>query len=180
MFFCPKCNFQLDLLKSNVSENTIVVNSSKKFIELFTNDNLDNVDNLNFKLEELTKNKKYKKLSKSDKLLILEKFNLLNKITNVDVNFMCNNCNYKKKLDPNTIIFKSSFKNEKIDDLSLIKLRCNDNTLPRTKDFICINDKCKSNTKGHESKREAVLYRPFKNDYNLRYICCDCYSYWEP
>ena len=57
---------------------------------------------------------------------------------------------------------------ESIDDESLLQLRANDNTLPRTKDFICPNKKCDSKNVNDKS-REAIFYRPDSNKYNLKY-----------
>ena len=52
-----------------------------------------------------------------------------------------------------------------------VKHRINDPTLPRTKDFICPNSKCISNTKKTDKEvlinKEAVFYRPTK-EYNIK------------
>jgi hypothetical protein len=54
-----------------------------------------------------------------------------------------------------------------------------DPTLPRTKDFICPNTSCESNS---ESKldtvdREAVIFRENKS-FITRYVCTTCLSDW--
>ena len=79
-----------------------------------------------------------------------------------------------------TKIFSGHIKEKMIDDESLLHLRSYDNTLPRTKDFVCPKKDCKSNKKGNENNREAVFYRPFPNEYNLKYICCTCLTSWDP
>ena len=53
--------------------------------------------------------------------------------------------------------------------------KCNDPTLPRTKDYICHNAKCISH-KNLENK-EAIFFREGKS-YITRYVCCNCHSNW--
>ena len=55
-----------------------------------------------------------------------------------------------------------------------------DMTLPRTKDFICPNQKCETNKNYSDKNREAVFYRPSSDSYNLKYICCFCKTSWSP
>ena len=51
-----------------------------------------------------------------------------------------------------------------------------DNTLPRTKDYICPNTKCES----HKNiNKEAIFYRPDKNSYRLEYQCAACRIKWD-
>ena len=59
------------------------------------------------------------------------------------------------------------------------KIKCHDPTLPRTKDFICPNSSCVNNTDSIEilKNKEAVFYRN-QTEYNLKYICCQCYTQW--
>ena len=79
-----------------------------------------------------------------------------------------------------TKIFTAHIKEKRFDDKSLSNLRINDSTLPRTKDFMCPNKTCKFNKKENDINKEAVFYRPFMNEYNLKYICCGCETSWDP
>ena len=57
-----------------------------------------------------------------------------------------------------------------------IETKLNDHTLPRTKDYICPNKKCSASK--NDSAKEAIFYRPYKNSYNLKYVCGLCKSSW--
>ena len=98
----------------------------------------------------------------------------------VNAYFFCDNCNYNTKLEPGTIIFKTSTLSNLEEDKEIIISRVLDRTLPRTKDFTCPNQKCKTNKDYNDKNREAVFYRPYSNSYKLKYICCICKTSWSP
>jgi aspartate carbamoyltransferase regulatory subunit len=52
----------------------------------------------------------------------------------------------------------------------------NDNTLPRTKNYNCINQNCSTHI--NPEIKMAVFYR-HKGSYNIRYICKICDKYWN-
>jgi hypothetical protein len=178
MFFCPKCNFSLDLSKvipQEISGN-LQIKNPKSFIDMFNDNDLEGDIKIVFTKKDLIASKDYKKLSDEDKDKIIDKFN---NISNVDYNvayFVCNNCQFVTKLNQGTNIYKVSFKtNYMSDDNSNLKIH--DYTLPRTKDYICPNNSCLSH-KDHQ-KKEAVFYRPNKNTYNLQYSCTLCNLSWD-
>ena len=81
-------------------------------------------------------------------------------------------------LQPGTNLFSINFdtKSKTVygDD---VVLKCLNPILPRTRDYICPNSDCNSNTQT-DSNKEAVFYRNNK-DYNLKYICCLCHTQWS-
>ena len=95
MYFCPNCNYTLDISKSfgnKINNDKISLKKSLDAIKLFETDN-NNFENYKaeFKFEEIEKNSKFKKLSNTDK----NKFNVLFNLNNiVNAEFKCNNCNY--------------------------------------------------------------------------------------
>ena len=64
MYFCPKCNFILDIC-NKVSSNILQeINAVEEFIEIVDNDNdLDYNYKIKFKLNDLEKNKSFLKLN---------------------------------------------------------------------------------------------------------------------
>ena len=122
----------------------------------------------------------YPKLDSNNSKVILNKYDSLIINNSFDTYFICNNCNYHTKITSGTKIFETSFKENKITDDSLLNLRIMDNTLPRTKDFICPNENCNSHKKENEKTREAVFYRPYNNRYDVKYICSECVTLWNP
>jgi len=95
--------------------------------------------------------------------------------------FLCTNCLTTYFLEPGTIIDSINFEKSAIANDDDAKIRVNDPTLPRTKDFICPNSKCVTNTKSDDTdvlvNKEAVFYRSGK-EYNIKYICCQCNTQW--
>lgn len=185
MFFCPNCNFLLDLAKS--SDNSKVKQIVIKKIIDFINPILNNEDTSNFNLlfteKDLTKSKEYKKLDSNKKKQILDEYqntikNKYSKQSNVQLT--CNKCGYKQPLKPGTILFKGSNENNQNEDLSIVGLRSNDMTLPRTKDYICPNKNCDTNQKSKTIDKEAIFYRPIRNSYALKYMCTNCKTVWNP
>ena len=73
-----------------------------------------------------------------------------------------------QSLEGGTIIFKTSTTTNLEEDDNVLVSRILDKTLPRTKDFICPNQKCETNKKLNSKDREAVFYRPNSNSYGLK------------
>lgn len=92
--------------------------------------------------------------------------------------FKCSNCMNIEYIKPGTLI--ASRTNEKANsdyvDETQYKDMIYDCTLPCTRNYICPNDKCASHK--DFSKREAIWFRPSKYNYNIKYVCKECRSYW--
>lgn len=175
MYFCPKCNFSLDIIKNVNNPFITEIENPDEFLDLIESNNMEGIIKINFLKKDLLSNKNYKSLKKDKAESILKLYENFQLDTSKNSFFICNNCNYHSMLSPGTIIFKTTVNEDQVDDTSLIKNRINDNTLPRTKDFICPN-KCKVSNKD----KEAIFYRPFHNSYVLNYICCNCNATWSP
>ena len=176
MYFCPKCNFILDIC-NKVSSNILQeINAVEEFIEIVDNDNdLDYNYKIKFKLNDLEKNKSFLKLNDIKKKNVLNNFNKINNTNSIY--FFCNNCNYIEPMENGKILFTSSNIN-----INNIHLPNDDNiildsTLPRTKDFICPNKKC---TSKKNNNKEAIFFRPDPKSYKLIYICTTCSQKWTP
>ena len=81
---------------------------------------------------------------------------------------------YKSEINKGVFISTPVFDGAKEKDI--IENKLEDLTLPRTKDYICPNNKCDSHKNFVE--KEAIFYRPFKNSYNLKYVCGQCMTSW--
>ena len=144
----------------------------------------------NFNITDLNKNSIFNKLSNNQKTLvinrILEKIPKNTKstannkqsenIANIDSYFYCKSCGYNEKIPEKMFIFSRG--DEKKDDLYNYKFYQYkyDNTLPYSKKYNCINEKCPTHT--DPKLKMAVFYRK-KNSYNIRYICTVCDGYWQ-
>lgn len=175
MYFCPKCSYVLDIVKSsNIGSNDDDKIELEKPLDAINKvkSNLDNYKPL-FSKKELLDSKKYKKLSEKNK----KKLESLFESNFSDAKFICNNCNYQKNIGKTILLYKIN-KNDSnvITSPEDNKIIFNDFTLPRTKDYSCKNPKCKT----HKNKeiKEAVFYRD-KNSFQLNYVCGVCYTSWK-
>ena len=139
----------------------------------------------NFDVNELNKNSTFNKLTNNQKTLvinrILEKMPKQKTSKNIDSSgkesyFYCKSCGYNEKIPNGQFIFSRG--DEKKDEFYSTRFLnyVNDNTLPRSKNYNCINGTCP--THKNPSLKLAVFYRQ-KGTYNVRYICSVCSSYWN-
>ena len=175
MYFCPECNYSLDIAKSSGigEDNRKELEKPSDAIKRLNKD-LTKYKPL-FNKESLLSDKKYKKLSDSDK----EK---VEKIFSSDFSggqFKCNNCNYVRNITETIILYKMDKGNDRTDLLTTVddnKMKAMDPALPRTKDYTCKNVECPSHK---DSKlKEAVYYRE-NNSYKLHYLCTVCNFNWK-
>jgi hypothetical protein len=143
------------------------------------------LDIKNFNVSDLNKNTTFNKLSNNQKTLvinrILEKMpkNKTKQSDNVaskDSYYYCKSCGYNEIIPSGQFIFSRG--DEKNDDFYNYRFKnyIYDNTLPRSKKYNCVNDKCP--THNNPSLKLAVFYRQ-KNSYNIRYICTVCNGFWN-
>ena len=181
MFFCPKCNFLLDIAKASNNSKGKIVKKAIDFINIMRNNNSTNdIDSVFFNEKDLMKNSDYKKLDPAKQKIILKEFRSVKNKKKSSINLVCNKCKYNTKLNGGSVIYKGSNKNDVHEDMSIINLRLKDSTLPRTKDYICPNKECESHKKSNLVKKEAIFYRPIRDAYNLKYICTLCKTVWSP
>ena len=162
---------------SNISDNNIndILNGSDIDLNI-----------KNFNINDLNKNPIFNKLSSNQKTLVINR--ILEKIPknkstkqpesiiNKDSYFYCKSCGYNEKIPDKQFIFSRG--DEKKDDLYNYRFinYIHDNTLPRSKKYNCINEKCQ--THQNPSLKLAVFYRQ-KGTYNVRYICTICNNFWN-
>lgn len=91
--------------------------------------------------------------------------------------FKCINCGFKESIAPKTLIINKTIdkSNVSIDD-SKYEEMIYDKTLPRTRNYICINKSCESHK--NPDKREAVWFKYNSYNYGIKYACCTCKSVW--
>jgi len=197
--FCEICQNFMDIT-NNVSNTKIQEggeiidkpdsdNAETEISDNFINEILEGIDteqNLkNFDIANLNKNIIFNKLSNNQKTLVINrileklpkssKIQKFSNITKESFNY-CKTCGYYEKIKNKSCIFSRG--NEKKDDSYNIKFidYKYDNTLPSTKKYVCINDKC--TTHNNPKLKSAVFFRQ-KDSYNIRYICSVCDSFWN-
>lgn len=138
----------------------------------------------NFNINELNKNPSFNKLSNEQKTLVINRIleknpkQKSNKPSNTSKEsyFYCKSCGYNEKIPNQKFIFSRGNENKnETYNYNFINL-INDYTIPRTKNYNCINQNC-STHKNPETKL-AVFYR-HPGSYNIRYICKVCNKFWD-
>ena len=177
MYFCPNCSYVFDISKSNTSQNNdtrVILDKSTEVFKIFETDKDLTKYKATFPPEEITKNKKYLKLSSEDK-------NKLNKIFEENINsgaeFKCQNCNFSKSILTTTLLYKINV-NDKLVSIKTLEeneLMTKNPILAHTNDYICKNPGCITHKK--EDIKDSVFFKE-TNSYKLNYICCVCYHGW--
>lgn len=160
-------------------------NISDNYVNDILNGSDTDLDIKNFNINDLNKNTVFNKLSNNQKTLVINR--ILEKIpknktkqpenvVNKDSYFYCKSCGYNEIIPPKQFIFSRG--DEKNDDFYNLRFKnyIHDDTLPRSKKYNCINDKCP--THSNPALKLAVFYRQ-KNSYNVRYICTVCNNFWN-
>lgn len=204
MFYCKYCSDTLEIIKNtNIAneDNMKAIESADELVEIFFSNseskknkyiNSDSqysimwaeseIDSLNFKdilktYDVSTMNSEELKTSLSNMYRQIVKFQ--KSISQFYLS--CTNCATTYYLEPGTVIDSINFEKSAVSNDDDVRIRINDPTLPRTKDYICPNSKCVTNTKSNDTnvltEKEAVFYRSGK-EYNIKYICCQCNTQW--
>ncbi len=162
---------------SNIADDDI--------LNLLNGSNIDVLLSKNFDINDLNKNQIFNKLSNEQKTLVINRIlenNPNQKLKQSKSNsikksyFYCESCGYNEIIPNHKFIFSrgNENKNEIFNDNFINFI--NDNTLPRTKNYNCINSNCDTHT--NPENKLAVFYR-HKGSYNVRYICQICNKYWD-
>jgi hypothetical protein len=178
MYFCDNCGYYLEISKSsNLSTESDTRTTIPKLAEALTK--LENNEPLtNFKAgfskDDMIKNKKYQKLSDTDRIKINQ---LFEEFVTSGAEFSCNNCNLTKQITETTLLYQinmedKQYKVQSIEDNELI---CKDPLLPHTHDYTCKNPSCITHKK--PELKDSVFLREHKT-YKLNYICTVCFFSW--
>lgn len=203
MFYCKNCLHTLEIIKNTnlASENNIVqIESAEELVDIFFNDleskknsyiNSDyqhsiiwpesELDKLDYK--HIIKTYGYSGSEEELKKKLSAMFKQIVKFQKSISNFFfsCTNCATTYYLEPGAIIESINYERSEAISMDDAQVRVDDPTLMRTKDYICPNTKCVTNTKTSDKnvmmEKEAVFYRSGK-EYNIKYICCKCNTQW--
>jgi hypothetical protein len=135
---------------------------------------------------QLIKNKAFQKLDKKQKSLIQSKLasftEKLDDATNAY--YFCKNCMYSKIIEAGSLIVSrvggsKDLTTTKYVNFNKLKNRIHSKSLPITRNYICINDKCDTHkTDKNKKDKEAVFYR-LGTSMQVWYTCKACGSYWQ-
>lgn len=196
MSYCKYCQNILKIVKNKDYNELVVQELLKEDLVNLLSKKLDAISGqyiqdetiyrINFAIDEIDKMdinmKKFKGINIDE--LKTELKNLYEEIirgnSNGNVfNFLCTNCSMTYYLQPGTVIDSVSFMETNYVQDETPEIRFDDPTLFRTKDFICVNNKCITNTDTSakiQQEKEAVFYK--LQTHNIKYICFHCKTQW--
>ena len=181
MNFCKKCNYVLNITKKQLNEedkNHYKIVSLESFLNYVKYNMTEANQTVEIKIDrESLKEKLLSKFKKNPEKIdeLISNYDMISsKKNNFDVYLVCNNCNSTYTINSKSIILTTNLEEEKINEYNL-DYKCEDPTLPRTKDYICTIDKCP--THKHLDNKEAIFFRQGKG-YLISYVCTICKTSW--
>lgn len=192
MSFCPVCNNSYNINKSidvSIIQKGGKLNEEEIVNQIVNKKVVESQILSSINLKELVTKPYYKKLLHKDKEYV---YNVIShqqketikpdiKITKKEMEgnrayFQCTKCGNQELIKPKTLIFSNildSVPDNTLDDTTYIT---HDNTLPRTKDYVCENKQCITHKK--TDKKEAVFFR-YGKSYKIIYLCTVCKTKWN-
>lgn len=198
MDFCPHCNNIFDITKTASSVGGYNEDTNDEFVggakvldydeiinKIINNEQISKSETEGISLDDLIKSNSYKKLKFKQKEFVFNKIQDLIPIQEKKIIkeqqykqptekafFICKNCGFLKQIEEGTLIFSkvSSDLAQSYTTSDFIDM-ANSDILPKTRKYICPNDKCPSQS--DFSKREAAFFR-LNNSYKIKYICLTC------
>lgn len=174
-FFCRNCN---DLLRITINEK-------------YDEKNVVNVEIGDLKGLQINDNKMYnllfsyrtiRELNASDE----EKKALIKKMTEIIESgrtrskfiYKCSSCLSKYYIQQGAIIDTANYKQKREQKDVSAEIRKQDPTLYRTKNYVCMNAVCITNTDESMGKKKEAVFYTLGDTYNIRYICTVCNTQW--
>jgi len=175
MYFCPKCSYSFDIVKSSQESSsgkdsrTALAKMQDAFKKFDEGVDLSKFV-ATFSREDTNKNKRYQTLEDADKI----KFNqIFEEVSTVGAEFKCYNCNNIKPITETILLYNLNMEEKsKMRTLEENEFICRDPILPRTHDYNCKNPNCI--THKQTIKKESVFFKE-KDSFKVNYICCVCY-----
>ena len=166
------------LSENNIDDTSNNINTI--IIKMAAGEKISDKELNEYRLDQFVKNKTYQKLDKKTKPDVLAKlvshFEKLEDSTSAF--YVCKNCMYARSIDSGTLIASkmSLGIGGGYTNFDKFKNMIYNKTSPRTKNYICIDEKCVSHK--DNTKREAVFYR-MGDGLQVWYTCVACQNYWK-
>jgi hypothetical protein len=166
--------------KEKKEKNKTNVDYQKILKKAESGEQLSSEELLSIDIKEIFKHDYYKKIPKKGELK-KKIIDMIEDLGNSDENkkayFICNNCGYHRAIQPQLKVLSKMREGIAVDDNDVVNETYYRNkvfmkTLPNTREFKCINNKCPS-VIGKVSP-EAKFIRKNANTYELVYVCTRC------
>lgn len=190
MFFCDKCRYLFNVTKDVKSKqvggkiNEALTVIFEKFLkgEKIVEKDLKKVTG-----KDIMEDQRFEDMNKKDQRKIISAIKAIDKnffveqeVTGDDTVgsnaafFICKFCKNFKPIKPGTVIYSKNYYNSSAGEAEDYSYAIYDQTLARTKNYICKNEKCE--THKNPDTKEAVM---LKNSIDqLVYVCTVCVTNW--
>lgn len=189
MFTCEKCGSLYNITKDvrNVQKggkiNKTISDIHQQFMD---NDMVDSTRLEKITFNDLVNNEIYEKMTSKNKKRLVSKIKAVDKnfisggqdadqdiVSNASY-FICKFCQNHKPIEPGTLLYSKSYTSVQDQDNENYKNYVDDNTLLRTRNYICKNKNCPTHTNAKD--KQAVLTK--NNQHQIVYICTTCKTDW--
>ena len=191
MFFCEKCRYMFNITKDikNKQMGGKINNALTVIFNKFdANEKINEKNLVKLKGTDLIEDERFDKLNKKDQKKLMsiikaidrnffveEKSEEPKKIGDNSAYLICKFCKNHKPIKPATLIYSKNYNIATIETEDYA-YACYDNTLARTRNYICKNPKCETHLSGNDSLKEAVVTKNATDQ--VVYVCCHCFTYW--
>ena len=190
MFFCEKCRYLFNITKDVKSKqvggkiNEALTNILTKYA---SNEKLVDRDLRRIKGKDLLEDERFEDMTKKEQKKLIstvkavdrnffveEEKTLEPKIGSNVAYFICKYCKNSRAIKPGTLIYSKNYGGNNITEIIDYTYAIYDQTLPRTKTYICKNAGC--DTHKDDSNKEAALTKNILDQ--IVYVCTVCGTDW--
>ena len=190
MFFCDKCGYLFNITK-DVKSKQVGGKINKALNVIFdkfkSGEKLAEEDLTNVKGKDIMEDERFDIMNKRDQRKVVSTVKGIDKnffvVSEEDKKkklgsniayFICRFCKNYRKIEPGTLIHSKTFNSNITDEGDDYTYAIHDDTLARTRNYICKNTKC--NTHKNSELKEAVLTKNSMDQ--IVYVCTECSTHW--
>lgn len=187
MFFCDKCRYLFNVTK-DVKSKQVGGKVSEALTALFDkfskNEPIVEGDLKEVTMNNLMGDERFENMNKKNQKKMMTTIKSIDKNFFVEENkedigsniayFICKFCKNYKPIKPGTLIYSKNYNTSSSSDVDDYTYAIYDQTLPRSRQYICKNDNCE--THKNDSIKEAVITKNATEQ--VVYICTICSTSW--
>lgn len=190
MFFCEKCRYLFNVTKDIKSKQVGgKINDALTIIfdKISRGEQIMEKDLKKFKGKDLLDDERFEVMNKKDQRKLISTVKAVDKnffaeeepeseakVGSNIAYFICKFCKNYKPIKPGTVIYSKSYSTINASEMEDYTYAIYDQTLPRTRTYICKNAKCE--THKNDSLKEAILTKNATDQ--IVYICTHCSTNW--
>lgn len=190
MFFCDKCRYLFNITK-DVESKQIGGRINSALTSLFAKyragESVTERDLRRIRSKDLLDDERFETMTKKEQHRMTGWIKGANKAffakaggapdTKIGSNqafFICKFCKNSQPIQPGTVIYSKDYSAASTVEEEDYSYAIYDQSLARTRDYICKNSECESHT--NDAVKEAAMTK--NASYQVVYVCTSCSTYW--